>query len=142
MTDRGRALVLALLLLVAVGGCAVGFVFLRQRRVPADSTRAEHYLLTLNEISVNLADQKQPHYLTASVVLGISGPRPERALPEHEPEIRDGVVIAMSKHTYQQLLTADGKAALKDDLAQAVGRVLAEENLEVTEVLFTSFLMN
>lgn len=110
-----------------------------KRRPP----RAEDsYLLLLTDVSVNLADQDHPRYLTATVGLRVSGRNPQETAADHDAQIRDAVVMTMSRYAFRRLLTQQGKEELKGDLASAVTALLAEEQLRVEEVLFTSFIMN
>ena len=136
-----RTGLLALALVVLLGGGAAFFVLSGGLPRPA-RTRDTVYLLTLADLSVNLADQDHPHYLMASLSLAIAGERPEERVPEQDAQIRDAVLMVMTRHAYHQLLSAEGKGKLKDELAAAVTEVLSEEKLRVKEVLFTSFIMN
>lgn len=102
----------------------------------------ESYLLLLTNVSVNLADQDRPRYLTATVGLRLSGRDPQKTAADHDAQIRDAVVMTMSRYAFRSLLTQQGKEELKGELASAVSELLAQEQLRVEEVLFTSFIMN
>ena len=139
---RGRILVIVLPLVVLLGGASGAFFFLRGPRPPKAEREDTTYLLALADLSVNLADQDRPHYLMASLGIAISGEDPEQVAAERDPQIRDAVLMVMSRHSYKALLSAEGKQALKHDLSAAVTEALSEDALTVDEVLFTSFVMD
>lgn len=138
---RGRILIIVVPLVVLLGGAAGAFFFLRTPRPRQAEKQRATYLLTLADLSVNLADQDRTHYLMASLGIAVSGEKPEEVVIERDPQIRDAVLMVMSRHSYKPLLSAEGKQALKDDLSAAVTKVLSEHGCAVDEVLFTSFVM-
>jgi flagellar FliL protein len=131
-------LLLIPVLLLAGGGA--GFLLLRGRHHARPVEK--EFPLALNELTVNLADTGRPHYLSASVTLTIKGADPEKTVAEYEAQVRDAVLMVMSQRKYQELLSPEGKQALKDSLAAEVGKALAARKLEVTDVLFTTFVMD
>ena len=141
MRNRGRLLlILGPLILLLGGGGAAYFFFFNKR--PAKAAPAEETCeLTLADLTVNLADTERPHYLSASVSLVLKGVSPEAVVEEHESGVRDAVIMVMTQHTYADLLLAEGKEALKRDIAVAVEETVSEGRLAVEDVLFTSFLM-
>jgi flagellar FliL protein len=142
MRDRGRALLILLPLLILLAGGAGAYLYLVPKR-PADSAAPKQtYLLALPELAVNLADQDRPHYLTISLGFVIAGEDVESQVEERDAWIRDAVIAVMSQHTYRDLLSSEGKESLRDDLSAAASQVLSEQELEVTEVLFTTFIMD
>jgi len=143
MRQRGRILLIALPVVVLLAGGAAAFFFLHGGRVSKGGEQADvSHQLSLADLVVNLADEERAHYLTASVTLVITGPDPEKTVAARDAQIRDAVLMAMSKHSYRDLISADGKAALKTDLQEAVEEALSEDRLRVTEVLFTNFVMD
>ena len=140
MRQDGRALLLVLMLVLLLGGAAgAHFAFFRSR---ADTAPPEvTYQLTLSGLVINLADSDKPHYVSTSLSLIIAGRNPEEVVAEREAHIRDAVLMVVSRHTYRELLSVEGKEGLKRDLAAAVTEVLAEHALRVEEVLFTDFVM-
>lgn len=123
------------------GGGAAYFLFFSKR--PAKAAPVEETCeLTLADLTVNLADTERPHYLSASVSLVLKGVSPEEVVAENESGVRDAVIMVMTQHAYADLLSAEGKDALKNDIAMAVEEALSEGRLAVEEVLFTSFLMD
>lgn len=140
MRQDGRALLLVLMLVLLLGGAAGAyFSFFRSR---ADTAPPEvTYQLTLSDLIINLADTDGAHYVSVSLSLIIAGQTPEQVVAKREAYIRDAVLMVVSRHTYRELLSVEGKEDLKRDLAAAVTEVLAEHALRVEEVLFTDFVM-
>lgn len=141
MTPRGRALVIILPLALILAGGAGAYFFWFQKRDPGAPEPDKTHLLALEDISVNLADDDRPHYLTVSVSFMLVGPDPEQAAAERDAQIRDAVIMTLTRHTYESLLVEEGKQALKEDLAAAVSEAVASEKVELTDVLFTTFIM-
>ena len=143
MKARGRVLLIALpLAVLLLGGGGAYYYFFMRERGPKPEPPEETHEIALPDLLVNLADEDQPHYLSASVSLVVSGLEPEEAVAEREAHIRDAVIISMTQHTYENLLTPEGKESLKEDIKLAVEEVLAGQDLTVAEVLFTMFLMD
>jgi len=137
----GRALLLVLILVLLLGGAAGAyFAFFHSgaKKAPPEVT----HQLTLSDLIINLADTDKPHYLSASLSLIVAGESPEEVVEEREAHIRDAVLMVVSRYTYGELLSVEGKEELKRELVTAVTEVLAEHALRVEEVLFTDFVMD
>ena len=141
MRQQGRALLLVLICLLLLGGAAGAyFAFFRGG---ADTAPPEvTHQLTLSDLIINLADTDKSHYLSASLSLVVAGENPEEVLGEREAHVRDAVLMVVSRYTYDELLSLEGKGELKRELVAAVTEVLAEDALRVEEVLFTDFVMD
>jgi flagellar FliL protein len=76
-----------------------------------------------------------------SVSIVIVGTKPQPVVEERDAQIRDAVIMVTTQHSYNDLLSRDGKEKLKTNIAGAVSKVLSEGKLKVKEVLLTSFVM-
>jgi flagellar FliL protein len=141
MKKRKRRPTLVALLILLIGGGASAYYFLYMKKSTKAAPPEETVELALADLSLNLADRSRAHYLTASITIVIKGVKPQPMVDKHQAEIRDAVIMATTQHTYSDLLSAEGKEKLKEDIATAVEGALAGERLAVEEVLFTSFLM-
>ncbi|UCC69076.1 MAG: flagellar basal body-associated FliL family protein, partial [Armatimonadota bacterium] len=103
---RGRVLLIALPVVLLLGGGAAYFFFFLRPSPPKAPPPEETFEYELTDLTVNLADQDKPHYLSASVGLVITGPEPEETVEQHKAQICDAVIMAMTQHTYQDLLSA------------------------------------
>lgn len=139
---RGRALIIVLGLLAL--GAAGGMVYrvVSGRGAEPAAPEEESYRLVLEDLTVNLADRETAHYLRMSVTVILRGVAPEEVAEAHAAEIRDAVITAASEHTYEDLLSTEGKEALKADIAEGVEGGCGEGQIAVTDVLFTGFIMD
>ena len=141
MRQHGRALLLVLILLLLLGGAAGAYFAFFRGGADTEPPEVTHQL-TLSDLIINLADIDKPHYLSASLSLIVAGENPEEMVEKREAHIRDAVLMVVSRHTYEELLSIEGKDELKRELVVAVTEVLAEHALRVEEVLFTDFVMD
>lgn len=139
--SAGRMLLIVLPVVLLIGGGGAFFFLRGKGKGKAKQPPAETHELELTDMVVNLADTDHPHYLTAGIVLSIEGAESEEMIAEKDAEIRDAVLMVISSHKYRDLLSPEGKAALKEELAKAVDGALEEEGMTVSEVLFTNFVM-
>jgi flagellar protein FliL len=95
--------------------------------------------LHLEPFVLNLADSGQRSYLRVGIDLGLGREvgRGEDAPPV--AQVRDTILGVLSESRVDDLLTAKGKAKLKDDLLRALQERVPE--LKVEEVYFTEFLI-
>jgi flagellar basal body-associated protein FliL len=111
---------------------------------------AEAVVVPLGDFLVNLQSGSQVRYLRAEISIGVKG-LPEAkgegegkgkpaSLPGGGKEIaRDRVVAVLSAGDFVSLRTAAGRAKLKQQVLTKLGEAFPD--YEVTEVLFTSFVM-
>ena len=137
-TTKGRGLRVAILLLVLAG---VGIWFWTSRgaeAAPEPATKVRS-TLHLETFVLNLADTDQRSYLRVGIDLGLSreAKRGEELAPV--AEVRDTILSVLSEARVDDLLTAKGKAKLKEDLLQALQQRLP--GLAVHDVYFTEFLI-
>jgi len=94
--------------------------------------------LHLETFVLNLADPGQRSYLRVGIDLGLGR---ELGKGENAPvgPVRDTIVGVLAQARVDDLLTAKGKAKLKEDLLHALQERVPE--LEVKEVYFTEFLI-
>jgi len=131
-------IIIPTLLLLAGGGAAYYFLCYAKPSAPPVQT----YQLDLPDLTLNLADEDRPHYLKTGVSLVILGAAPEEILLERESQVRDAVIMVMTQHTYRELLSPEGKEALKNNVRIAVDAGLCEDGFQVRDVLFTEFVMD
>jgi len=131
------ALFLPVLLVAVVG---VWFWISRgsDSRANANEPAAVHSTLHLETFVLNLADADQRSYLRVGIDLGlIRELKRDEAAPV--AEIRDTILGVLSETKVNDLLSAAGKAKLKQDLLRALEERIP--SLGVDEVYFTEFLI-
>lgn len=95
--------------------------------------------LHLETFVLNLADREQRSYLRVGIDLGVGR---EIGKGENAPpvgQVRDTILGVLALSKVDELMTAPGKAKLKQDLLRALQERVPQ--LEVQEVYFTEFLI-
>ena len=100
---------------------------------------ASESALPLETFVVNLDSGTQRGYLRIGITLGMA-----HALPRNQQDaaiagVRDAILSVLASAKVEQLLTAEGKEQLKDDLLRAISARAPQ--LGVENVYFTEFLV-
>ena len=95
--------------------------------------------LHLESFVLNLADPGQRSYLRAGIDLGLSRPIGKGENGPPLGPVRDTILGVLGQAQADDLVTAKGKAKLKDDLLHALQERVP--GLGVEEVYFTEFLI-
>jgi flagellar basal body-associated protein FliL len=96
----------------------------------------------LEEFLVNLGDREESRYLKVNLVLEVSGnvqAGGEGGSNPEEIKARDAVIGILTRKTYRDLLSDQGKTSLKAELKSALNGVL--DGVQVENIYFTSFAM-
>lgn len=157
-----KPIFLIIMVLVAViAGAGSAFFVVKSSGKPAEAAvahpAAEVELPTesyqLDERTVNLADTAETRYLRLTLAIeyttdpnvkhkgggeeGKGGP-----LDEKKALLFDRMIGVISKHTFKQLISVEGKAKLKEELCTAFNdEVLKGTGFTAKEVLYTDFVM-
>jgi len=137
--NRRRVLVLTLpLVLLAVAGVWFWAARGAETATPADQEPRVKSTMHLETFVLNLADPEQRSYLRVGIDLGLNR---ELKRGEEAPvaEVRDTILGVLAQGRVDELMTAAGKAKLKDDVLHALGERVPQ--LGVEEVYFTEFLI-
>jgi flagellar basal body-associated protein FliL len=105
----------------------------------ADAGHVVKSSLHLETFVLNLADREQRSYLRVGIDLGLGR---EIGKGENAPpmgQVRDTILGVLALSRVNELITAPGKAKLKQDLLHALQERVP--GLEVQEVYFTEFLI-
>lgn len=148
---RGGALKLILILVavvVVLGGGGVGaYLFLsgggeqpaEAKPAPADKMPAQVLNLELDPFLVNLSDPGGSHYLKATLTLELADPGAADWINARVPRVRDRVLLLLSSKESAELLSAEGKFRLRDDVQQAINDMMGGRR--VTAVYLTEFVV-
>ena len=144
----------AVLLLAGAGG---GGYWWWSHRAPADPKAAEAAaaaeklephtpedagIVGFEPFVANLADEGGTRFLRASLKLVVAGADTAKEVEENAVEraqLQSAILEILTVHTAEQLVTPEGKAALKKEILEKTGHVL--HSARVTDVLFTEFVV-
>ena len=99
-------------------------------------------VIELQPFIVNLADQGDPRYLRLSVSLGIGGGEGEsegKPDPLFTTRVRNAMLSILTTKTSDEILTVEGKAALRKELLRAARA--ASEEPKVEAIYITDFIV-
>jgi flagellar FliL protein len=140
----------AVLVLAGAGG---GGYWWWSNRAPADPKAAEAAkeeehapedagVVGFEPFVANLADEGGTRFLRASLKLVVAGAETAKEVEENAVEraqLQSAILEILTVHTAEQLVTPEGKAALKKEILEKTGHVL--RSAKVKDVLFTEFVV-
>jgi flagellar protein FliL len=98
-------------------------------------------IVPLDSFIVNLADPGGRKYLRANVLILVPDEAEAKEIEENKlviSRVRSAVIEVLAKRTSAELLTAEGRAALKHDIAETAKEIA---HIEVKDVLFEEFIV-
>jgi flagellar FliL protein len=150
--NRSKIVIIALVvILVAVGGGSYFYItkVLAARKPIAEVKKkpaSEHddsevkEVVELQPFIVNLSDTSDARYLRMTVSLGIGASEtPEKPNPLFTTKVRNAMISVLTTKTSDQVLSAEGKAALRKELLEAARSVSDEP--QVIAIYITDFIV-
>jgi len=105
----------------------------------ADAPPPKVLNMELDPFLVNLADPGGSHYLKATLTLELEDESAEQWINGRLPRVRDRVLLLLSSKESAELLSAEGKFRLRDDVLRAVNDLMGKKR--VTAVYLTEFVV-
>ena len=102
-----------------------------------EEATAPPFVFALEPFIVNL--QIKGSFLKTTIQLQFSEPEEPPHLENDVPKIRDAVIRILTSKSAQEILSADGKEALREELKDALNEALGGE--DITQVFFTEFII-
>lgn len=135
-------LILVVLIAAVIGGGAFYKLSGAGKKHAHQEIKGPTETIELPEFVVNLADINRPHYLKITIAVEVEGEGAGEKVKEVTPHIRDAVITVLGRYMYSTLLTAGGKTHLRQELLRCARRSLEPEEITVSNVLITAFVMD
>jgi flagellar FliL protein len=130
---------IGVLLLGAAGGGA-WFFFLKGKSTPPPASAATNgHIYKIEPFLVNLADPGQSRYLKVTLHLESNQEKPDADFEKRQPQLRDAILIILSSKQCREIMTPEGKAALREEIKGRANQVLV--NLKAQNIFFTEFVI-
>jgi flagellar FliL protein len=113
-----------------------------QAKVEETHDPADAGVVSFEPFVANLADEGGTRFLRTSLKLVVAGAETAKEVGESDVELaqlQSAILEVLTVQTAEQLVTPEGKAALKKQVLEKAGHVL--HNAKVTDVLFTEFVV-
>lgn len=150
---KGSALKRVILILVSVlvlmGAVGATLYFLLAGGTPAATEAREAPLPPLiykplePELVGNIDGPGRVRFVQVGLVMAVRDPKVIEAVDRHIPVIRNDLLMLLSGKTYEQLNSAEGKEATRQEMLETIRNVLEERagNAGIESIYFTSFVM-
>lgn len=95
--------------------------------------------VSLPSITVNLADPSGNKYLRIGMDVELSSEEAITNLLTQSARVRDAIILLLSSKTSDELVSAEGKVLLKNEVASRLNQILGEPR--VVRIYFTDFVI-
>lgn len=140
-------IIVAVLALLLVGGGGAAVFLMKKKSADAeasadegDAEPAEHAkkpehnkaegpptFVPLDPFTVNLADRDTDRYAQIGIVLQVDDPHMGEEMKAYMPAIRNAILLILSHKSSQELLSAEGKEKLADEIRRESARAMGYE---------------
>lgn len=95
--------------------------------------------VSLPSVTVNLADPSGNKYLRLGMDVELSSEEAITNLLTQSARVRDAIILLLSSKTSDELVSAEGKVLLKNEVASRLNQILGEPR--VVRIYFTDFVI-
>ncbi len=96
-------------------------------------------MMELTPFIVNLADPKARRYLKTTITLELRNDAAKERAEQLLPRIRNDIILLLSSHTMEDIITMEGKIRLRDEMIARINRILGENRLK--NIYFSQFVV-
>ncbi len=96
-------------------------------------------MMELQPFVVNLADPNARHFLKTTITLELRTDGDKDRVEKLLPMIRNDIILLLSSHTVEDIITMEGKIRLRDEIVARVSRIIGEGKL--LNVYFSQFVV-
>ncbi|MCS7214534.1 MAG: flagellar basal body-associated protein FliL [Thermodesulfovibrio sp.] len=143
---KGKLLIIIIAAVVLLAGAGGAYFFFigksseqSKNSAAKDQKNAQGVNFALDPFVVNLMDQSGSKYLKVSVQIELANAKLMEHAKNKTPQIRDAIITLLTNKTSEELITAEGKLLLKDEIKLRANQILGEGT--VINVYITDFVM-
>lgn len=96
-------------------------------------------IFPLDTFIVNLADKGGKRYLRITIDLELGSEELEAEVAKRLPQVRDSILTILPTKTFEDISSANGKIALRDQMLERINGLLARG--QVTNIYFKEFVV-
>lgn len=150
--SQSKMLVIVLTALLAAGAAAGGVYFFLSNQASATTGEKQRtvakaaalYVKFEPPLVVNFESRGMTRFLQVSIEIMTRDASTASMLQQHDPRLRNDLLMLLGNQGYETLSTREGKERLRGEALQTVAEVVAAEGGDATQVeqlYFTSFVM-
>lgn len=109
------------------------------RDTPVSVEKVLGPIFPLDTFIVNLADKGGKRYLRITIDLELDGEELESEIVKRLPQVRDSILTILPTKRFEDISTAKGKAALRDQMLERINGLLARGR--ITNIYFKEFVV-
>lgn len=137
---KSPILIIVITLVVGLGGGAAAMAFFRPPQAsPVDTSSKVRAVLHLETFTVDIGNTEQKAYLRVGIDLGLGHDIKSESGDTPTALVRDTLLTVLMSSKPDELVSADGKRKLKEQILDALHQRAPE--LSAKEVYFTEFLL-
>lgn len=132
-----------------VSSVAVFFLFLavinpifanaEEKHGEGEGKKADTSLVQLDTFVVNVTGTAGPRFVKLGVCLDLSSPALAESVKTRNGPIRDAVIMIVSSKTDQDIMSAEGRLLLKEELMDRINKILGDK--AVRSIFFTEVIV-
>jgi flagellar FliL protein len=96
-------------------------------------------IFPLDTFIVNLADKGGKRYLRITIDLELDGKELESEITNRLPQVRDSILTILPTKRFEDISSAKGKTALRDQMLAKINSILARG--QITNIYFKEFVV-
>lgn len=96
-------------------------------------------IFSLETFIVNLADKGGNRYLRVTMDLELGNPEMESEVSQRLPQVRDSILMILPTKRFEDISTAQGKTALRDEIMETMNAYLLKG--KITNIYFKEFVV-
>jgi flagellar FliL protein len=142
--SKSTVLILIMAILALGGGAGGAFFYMKKNPSAAPAPKPpDPGIFSLEPFVVNLSDGGGHRFLKLTVKLVVTAEEAKELEEDEvaEARVRSSVLEFLTTQSADHLVTPEGKAELKKEIAERATHSLEHEHVKIADVLFTEFVV-